>query len=67
MGSANPASCSTAVFTIENNPCISEPAQFKPVLFKVNCNYLLIRERAKDLNFRVLGFCPPSATDQLFK
>ena len=34
MNSTNHGLCSTLVFTIEKNPSISGPAQFKPMLFK---------------------------------
>ena len=39
--SANLGSCSTVIFTIEKNPCVSGPVQFKPVLFKGQLYFLL--------------------------
>ena len=34
MGSTNIGPCNIVVFTIEKYPPVSEPVQFKPMLFK---------------------------------
>ena len=40
VDSTNLRLCSTVVFTIEKNPCISRHVQFKPVLFKNHLDYI---------------------------